>query len=202
MGFIKKNPALAAGIGLPLVVVLIFAIATIVPTWFVPAPRYDALFAVSVPTYASHDPGVGEVKYAVAQGHLKAYRRKPPAQGYELSDTQLFLFDAKTRGVREIFVPPSSLNDLTADWQEFPVPDVQSFVLDGSTTAPDGYEFRDRYTDGGGNFWPFFDGGPVQRVASVGKSGREVKIAVPNANGAYSAGNLHFLGWVTSGAPQ
>lgn len=206
MKFIKQNPALAAGIGLPVLVVVIFSLAAIVPTWLVASPRYDALFAITVPTYASHDPGVGEVKYAVDQGHLKAYRRKPPKQGYELSDTQLLLFDAKKESVREIFVPPSSLADLADDWQQFPVPEAQGFVLDPNTVSPDGYEFHDRYTYTNGynnEIWPFFfDGGPARPGVSVGKNGREVKVPLPNVNLVYSTGNVHFLGWITTGERQ
>lgn len=198
MNFIKRNPALAVGIGLPLAVVVLFAIAAIVPTWFVPPPRHDALFAITLPTYASRDPGTGEVKYAVDGGHLKAYRRKPPGQRYEESDTQLLLFDAKTRGVREIFVPPSSLEDLTNDWQEFPVPAAQGLVLDASTTSPDGYEFRNRDTYNT-ELWPFFSGGPSHQGLSLGKGGREVKITLPNSNDIYTGRNVHFLGWIISG---
>jgi len=197
MKFIKQNPALAVGIGLPLLVVVIFAIAAIVPSWLVAPPRYDALFTVTLAAYTSRDPGVGEVKYAVDHGHLKAYRRKPPAQHYDVSDGALLLFDAKSGGVREIFVPPLSLTDMTGDWQEFPVPEAQAFTLDASTTSPDGYEFHDRYTYGG-EVWPFFNGGPAWHGPSLGKSGREIKIALPAVNDSYSGTTVHFLGWVTS----
>ena len=200
MQFIKKNPALAVGIGLPLAVVVIFSIAAILPSWLVAPPRYDALFA-TVSAYGAHDPGAGEVKYAVDNGHLKAYRRKLPVQRFELSDGQLFVFDAQRGGVRPLFVPPSSLKDLTDDWQEFPVPQAQGLALDASTTSPDGYEFHDRF-EYNTELWPFFGGSGTRQGLSIGKHGREVKITLPSGTDLYARTNVHFLGWIVSGGAK
>lgn len=197
MEFLRKNPALAVGIGLPCAVVVLFFLATLVPSWLVAPPRYDALFTVSSACCAPHAPGDSEIKFSVSGGHLKAYRRKWPKTGYETSDLQLFLFDAKTLRLREISIAPSA-TPAGDDWQEFPVPETQSLTLDPSTTALDGYQFHER-SDYDGDVWPFFGGGGYGHESiSLGKNGREIKMALPNSGSFNANMNLHFLGWVTA----
>jgi hypothetical protein len=195
MRVLKENPALAVGIGLPILVVIFFAVATIVPSWLVAPPQYDVLFAVNIPNYAAHEPSNGEIKFAASNGHLKAYRRFDPKQACCPNNMQLYMFEAKTGRVHEIFIEPvSAPANADGNWKEFTVPEAEKLQIDPSTIAPDGYEFHDR-SGYGGEVWPFFAGHSVHDRMAIGKQGREVTIPLPVSNNIYIS-NAQFIGWV------
>jgi hypothetical protein len=195
MGLIKNNPALAVGIGLPVLVVLFFALASLIPTWLVAPPQYDALFTLEIPNYITHEAADGETKFEVLGGQLKAYRRFDEKHMNTGAHTQLYIFDARTLKARGISLPPTSIpSDADKDWHEMTVPDTQSLTLDPSPVAPDGYEFHDRFGQGPG-LWPLYGSVSDRNGFSIGKSGRDIRVMVPNAT-FYGNNGLRFLGWV------
>ncbi|MDP9128277.1 MAG: hypothetical protein M3N08_08480 [Pseudomonadota bacterium] len=199
MDFIRRNPALALGIGLPCLVVVLFSLAALIPAWIVPPPQYDALFATTGSAYTASDSASAELKFTVEKNHLKLYRRRAPKQG-GLSDTKLFRFDARTGSVSEISVPPPGPAEPISDaWQPLEVPDTQALVLDTRTTAPDGYQFHDRSPGYNGGLWPFFDGMPARENVTVSKDGRQIKVPLAEGNLYYTGGPIRLLGWITGG---
>jgi hypothetical protein len=196
MRFLWKNPALAAGIALPVIITILFALATIVPGRLVPPPQHDMLFTSN--TGAGRPGGSEELKFAVEEGVLKSYRRFN-SQLHYAPETKLYLFEARTLGVREIFVPPAGTRG-SEHWQEFPLPAAQSWRLAASSVAPDGYEVqgRDRGASTGG-LWPFFGGGAPDGI-TIAKNGRRIRVKLPVADTLYGH-DTRFVAWVTAASP-
>ncbi len=197
MRFIRENPALAAGIGLPILVVILFFLAAVVPSWLVAPPRYDMLYTLDVYyPYTLHTADSDDVRYDVVDGHLKAYNRWNKNR-YATTMTHLFLFDAEKMATREISSPPPIPAADDNEWHEFPIEETKGMTLDATSVAPDGYEFHDHY-DTGEFFWPIFSSQPDRERIFIEKNARTINLAIPGSS-TYQRGNPHFLGWITSG---
>lgn len=193
MRFIKENPALAAGIGLPFLLVVIFSLAAVIPQWLVAPPQYDLLFIANQYNNNSDT----EIRLQVVGGVLKAEQRKLERVNnyYNNNVPHLYRYSVRNNSVQEINLSPKSTVE-SKDWQEFSVPEVQSLKLDNNSKAPDGYEFAGQYGYSGGSiFFPF--GGRYRDGVSIIKDGRAV--ALPKIDGSYYyPGNVKFLGWIVS----
>lgn len=183
---IRKNPMLAAGILLPVVVVVFFVLATAIPRMLVEPPQYDFLFQ------SMQSPSTGlpiEITIAVEDERIKA-RAFKTERNYR-SIPKLFLVDVESQIVREIAIELPDDLDSFENGTYLEIPDLASRVVSTSRTAPDGYEVRGPGYRGG-DFFPFFRGGRSYSF-TLHKSGAVVD--VPQAEGSYYY-NASFLGWL------
>jgi hypothetical protein len=189
LAWIKKNPTLAAGIGLPLGLMILFSLASAIPASMVDAPKHDVLFYSQ--SYSSKP--VADVTLSVMNGKLKSQYKMQPNQ-YSNNVQNLYLYSAKTGIVKQINITPPDAG--TDDWQDFQIPEVSGLTLDTNLTAPDGYTFEAyRYRSGGDIGSLFFMGGGYRSNGPViAKSGRTVSIQ-PATDGYYGH-SAQFLGWV------
>jgi len=195
--FLRENPAIAFGLGLPLLLVVLCLLLSWLPSLLVAPPHYDVLYATEYYNYPNgiHISVVNQKVQVFYQGKAKQIR--PP---------RLWRYDHKTGGVKEIsFVLPPSL--LSTEKKPSPedvvkitpidVPDLEGLTVDSTSVAPDGYEFkigRNRYPKSlfGGLFYTSY----YSQETVLTKNGR--KIRLPNASGGYYNNNIHFIGWVIS----
>lgn len=188
LAWMKQNPTLAAGIGLPLVLIILFSIASAVPNMLVEAPKHDVLFYAQ--TY-SNKPGT-DVTLSVVNGRLKAQYKKRADQ-YSSNTQNLYLYSAKSGTVKQINVtPPDAGID---NWQDFAVPEVSNLTLDTNLTAPDGYTYeshRTRYSSDIGSL--FFMGSYRSNGPVLSKDGRTIPLNPVSSD--YYGYNAQFLGWV------
>jgi hypothetical protein len=196
--FLRENPTIAFGLGLPLLVVVAFLLISGIPTLLVASPKYDVLYATE---YYNYQDGVqisviDQKVQLVYQGNVQG-SRKP----------RLWRYDPKTGAVKEItFVLPPGLSrdgnrpDTSGEVLKttlIDVPDLDGLVIDSSSIAPDGYEFSvgtNRYS--GNVFGGLFNSSRYRHEAVLTKKGRS--ISLPNAAGRYYSSNTHFIGWVES----
>ena len=195
--FLRENPTIAFGLGLPLLLVVAFLLVSGIPALLVAPPQYDVLYATEYYNYAQgvQISVVNQRVQVVYQGGLQGYQ-KP----------RLWRYSPKTGALREIAIvlppglaPAQGPRDAEAVSRVTPidVPDVAGLTVDSSSIAPDGYEFvaggarysRDIFTG-------LFDGSRYNEP-SLTKSGRSIRL--PNADGRVYYGNdAHFVGWVLS----
>lgn len=196
MKFIKENPALAAGVGLPVLLVILLILATLIPQWTVAPPQYDFLFTSS--SYENKNDY--EVRFSVRDGKLKAEQHRD--DDYRKSNSQydlnhLYRYDAKTGNVSEISF--NTKNDVEDNkWNEFEVESAKSLQLSNNSIAPDGYQFYGdgSYYSGGGMFFPF-GGSSYHSGIFLAKSGRKVTVPLTTINRySYNYYNTKFIGWV------
>ncbi len=195
MRFIKENPALSAGIGLPVLLVLLFSLATIIPQWLVAPPQYDVIFVMR------NQPCVGEeskVSFEFIKGKIRAKYIYPKNANGSVScyDSQkLFRFDAKNMTSKEITFEVPAKNEDGAEWKELEIEELKNIKLDNSPVAPDGYEFVNVDNDYRGGISPF--AGRSNRTGLViSKSGRKFEILSDSRDRFYHYGNTGFIGWV------
>jgi hypothetical protein len=196
--FLRENPTIAFGLGLPLLLVVAFLLISGIPTLLVTSPQYDVLYATE---YYNNQNGVqiSVVNQKVQVTYLGSVQdnRRP----------RLWRFDPKTGAVKEISIvlPPglTPAGKIPATPEEaskttmINIPDLEGLTIDSSSIAPDGYEFsagRDRYS--GNVFGGLFYSSRYRHEAVLTKNGRSIRL--PNAVGRYYSSNTRFIGWVVS----
>jgi hypothetical protein len=186
MSFIKRNYSLLIGILLPVLLVIVFWIAMIIPQMLVDPPHYDLIL---FSRFHPHGPVIeGTVNFDVKNGRLRAtYRANLKRNSYG-GMPNLYYFNVSTGSLR-----PISMNvpDALEDGAVIPVPELEQYTLSSERLSADGYRFDNTYR--GSRGFLFFYG--YRYYAKLEKKGRILKIPGPeNYNG-----NLEFLAWVQAG---
>ncbi len=194
--FLRENPTIAFGLGLPLILVVVFLLVSGIPSLLVAPPQYDVLYATEYNNYQNgvQISVVGQKVQVIHQGSVQNNRQP-----------RLWRFNPKTGAVKEIaFLLPSGLaaaGKTPATPEEVSkttlinVPDLEELKIDSSSIAPDGYEFsvgRDRYS--GNVFGGMFYSSRYRHDAVLTKNGRSIRL--PKAVNRYYSSNTRFIGWV------
>jgi hypothetical protein len=196
--FLRENPTIAFGLGLPLLLVLVFLLISGIPSLLVDPPQHDVIYATEYYNYQSGvQISVADRKVQVVYQGSVLNAQKP----------RIWRYDAKTGAVREIayLLPPGltppGKNPVTPEDVSkttlIDVPDLDGVTIDSASIAPDGYEFSiasDRY--GRNLFDGLFYSSRYRNEAVLMKKGRSIRL--PNAAGQYYPGNTRFIGWVVS----
>jgi len=195
--FLRENPTIAFGLGLPLLLVIVFLLVSGIPTLLVDPPKYDVLYATG---YYDYQNGVqisvvNQKVEVVYQGRVRS-SRKP----------RLWRYNPKTGAVKEVAIilpsglplagtKPATAEDVTQT-TVIDVPDLQGLTVDSSSISPDGYEFSvgNRYSRN--VFGGLFYASSYRLEAVLTKNGRSFRL--PNPEGSYYGGNTRFIGWVVS----
>ncbi len=196
--FFRENPTIAFGLGLPLLLVVVFLLISGIPALLVAPPRYDVIYATEYNNYPNGvQISVVERKVQVVyQGNSAGYP-KP----------HLWRYSPKTGGVQEIpiMLPPGlappgqrpATPESAATITSIDVPDLAGLTIDSSSVAPDGYEFSAGPNGYSGDvFTGLFYGARYSREAVLTKKGRSVRL--PNAGNNYYSNNSRLIGWVVS----
>lgn len=196
--FLRENPTIAFGLGLPLLLVVAFLLISGIPALLVDPPQYDVLYATEYNNYPNgvQISVVNQKAQIVYQGSSVGYQ-KP----------RLWRYSPKTGGVREIafMLPPDLLPrgqkpatpEEAARITPIDVPDLAGLTVDSSSIAPDGYEFSAGINGYSGDvFIGLFYSSRYRNGAVLTKKGRSIRL--PNAGNAYYSNNTRFIGWVVS----
>jgi len=196
--FLRENPTIAFGLGLPLLLVVGFLLISGVPALLVEPPQYDVLYATEYPNYPNgvQISVVSQKVQVVYQGNTQGYQ-KP----------RLWRYSPKTGAVKEIAImlPPGLLppgqkpptSEEAAKITPIEVPDLAGLTVDSSSIAPDGYEFSAGPNGYSGDvFTGLFYSSRYRNEAVLTKKGRSVRL--PNAGNMYYGNNTHFVGWVVA----
>ena len=197
--FIRENPTIAFGLGLPLLLVVVFVLISGIPALLVAPPQYDVLYTTE---YYNNSAGVqisvvDRKVRAVYQGALMGYQ-----------NPRLWRYTPKTGAVKEIAIPlppglmPQGVGTVTPEMASRITPidilDVADLTMDSSSIAPDGYEFAAGANDYGRDiFGGLFFNSRYRDEAVLKKAGRSVRL--PNAgNTIYYGSSARLIGWVVS----
>jgi hypothetical protein len=199
---LRENAFLAAAVALPLVVVVFFVLASLVPRWLVPPPAYDLLIrANDVYTQATSRVSVD---YAVRDGGLEVVVKPLPPGGYNTSArSRLFLFDHATMSVSEITV---EMPDHFENLQEHDPPLTRRIAALGGRRvldhlqAPDGYQLENRGSRGAGIVGELFGMSRYGAEMALVKKGRVVPVKLPLAFQEVYYAPISFVGWVEPAA--
>ena len=196
--FFRENPTIAFGLGLPLLLVVVFLLVSGIPALFVDPPQYDVLYASD---YYNSNAGV---QISVVNKKVQVVYQGA-SQGYQ--KPRLWRYSPSTGAVREIAImlppdlaPPGQRNptpEEAAKITPIDVPDVAGLTVDSSSIAPDGYEFSTGGNGYGGDvFTGLFYASRYRSEAVLTKKGRSIRLPREgNMNYSY---NTRFVGWVVS----
>jgi hypothetical protein len=196
--FLRENPTIVFGLGLPLLLVMVFLAVSGIPALLVAPPQHDVLYATE---YYNSQEGV---QIAVVDQQVQVSFR-----GIELGGQipRLWRYHSDTGAIQEIAIvlPPSltSLGAKSAEPGDFlittpiAISDLKGVAVDSSSIAPDGYEFStdsDRYSGNllGGPFYSSRN----RHQATLAKNGRNIRL--PNTDNIYYRQQTRFIGWVVS----
>lgn len=195
--FLRENPTIAFGLGLPLLLVVVFLLVSGVPSLLVAAPQYDVLYATQYYDFANG------VQISVVDQKVQVVYRGG-AQGYQRP--RLWRYSAKTGAVQEIAIllpadvapePNAAGSEASSRVVTIDVPALVELTVDPSSIAPDGYEFSAGATDYPRDvFSELFGFSRYRNEAVLEKDGRSIRL--PSADGVYYYGNTRFIGWVIS----
>jgi len=196
--FLRENPTIAFGLGLPLLLVVIFLLISGIPTLTVASPQYDVLYVTG------YNNRLNSVQILVKDHKVQVIHQTSP---YGNQTPRLWRYIAETGAVKEIPIlrPPGSapvanrpyVPTKDSEATVIDVPDLDGLTVDSSSIAPDGYEFSGAYNRHSRNvFGGLFYSSRYNNQAVLTKNGRRIRL--PNAVDHYYSRNTQFVGWVVS----
>ena len=190
--YMRQNPMIAAGILLPLVIVVFFILATAIPKFLVEPPAHDFLF--TVPDNNSSQPEI-EVRFDVVNNRLRVRLFKKKSNYPAVY--KLYLFDHETLDVREIPIDLPNDTESFEDADEIDLADLANRSISTERRAPDGYEIRPPRSRNGNLMTALFGSNRRNRL-SIHKSGAVIDVPHPGNDAYYYYYNVNFLGWLTN----
>jgi len=188
--FLRENLMIVVSIALPLLVVIFFALASVLPGLYATPPAYDLLLTHQGGVLATDSPV--KISLTVKEERLSATLIKSNGNTYG-NNPRIFRYDHVSGEVREINIPiPADMAELP-EGSELPVPELARLRISSALRAPDGYEFRG-YRRGGGLMMELFGGNRNRHDVTIAKDGAIVRLRLPASD--YWYGEVRFLGWV------
>ena len=183
---LKENLILIVGAALPILLVVIFYFAAVLPKIFVKPPKIDLLYLTT--TYP-HDGITTEVK----DGTLKIWITPEVRKG-SLPMPRLFRFSAKT--LTSIAIPISLSTTpgivIVNKGNELSIPEIKDLKLDTQETGPDGYKAETSFPNAGSVVNLFLLN--TKRALLISKNGNVINVSDEKNMDGYKS--IKFLGWV------
>lgn len=191
LSFLKRHGFVIAGVVLPILVLVAFAVARTLPKFLVEDPRYDLVYSV-VTGYGSQPHNV-VCEVGCVDGRVRARWARSEQPVYS-APVRVYRLHPATGAIEELAVPePANIEALTGI-QDLFFAGLDDVRIDTSPRAPDGYEFESTYSGGSGPFGGLFSSGSGGPRSRIKKNGRV--IAVPQTNhDAYGYESVVFIGW-------
>jgi hypothetical protein len=188
--FLRKNLMIVVSVALPLLVVIFFALASVLPGLYSTPPAHDLLLALHGRGTAKTSPV--RISLMIKNEHLSAVVVKSEKSTYD-NNPRLFRYHHLTGEVREIGIPlPEDIVDLE-EGSEILIPGLENTRISGAIRAPDGYEYRGRRR-GGGFMTELFGGSRNRTDVSIAKNGAIVRVRLPTLDYWYN--DVRLIGWV------
>lgn len=188
--FLRKNLMIVVSIALPLLVVLLFALASILPGLYSTPPAHDLL--VSLQDRATSRTSPYKIQLLVKGDQLRAVVVKLDKPDYE-NNPRLFRYSHLSGDVTEVNIPmPENLVELEEGF-EIAIPELEGLKVSDALRAPDGYEFRGRRR-GGGLMTELFGGSRNRTDVSIEKNGAIIRVRLPTSDYWYN--NIRLAGWI------
>ncbi|HNV88382.1 MAG TPA: hypothetical protein PKL53_05400 [Methylotenera sp.] len=186
--WIKENLVLVIGLTLPLLLIVLFFVATVIPKAFGTPPQYEMLFAAT--QYDYQKTAEFSLNFNVKNKQLMVKPKKIEDKNTNYNQVKLFVYDGKTETTREITLDNSKFTDGV----EVALEETRSFEIDTNNASPDGYVLDGPNYSGSGLLGGLFGGGYRNSGFRVKKGGVGYKI--PNTQQDYYYNQVQFIGWI------
>ena len=189
---IKENLALMVGLTFPVLLIIIFMLAAVIPKALGTAPQHELLFVTS--RYDYQAPSEYRVDFSVKNNQLMVKVKKDSEKDTNTNNTtkKLMAYDGKSESVREINIDWTKLASTALD-KEVALEETRQLHIDSSSTSPDGYLLDGPYYGDAGLLGGMFGGG--YRGGGYRLKKGSVAYKLPPGQPDYY-GQLQFLGWI------
>jgi hypothetical protein len=188
---LRDNPVIALSIALPILVVALFAAATVLPKLLVDPPAYSLLLVDNTADGSISSPV--NIDLSVVNDRVRVRISKREEDERE-QFPRIYIFDHATASVRDIPILLPDDIDKLKDGTEIVIPGLTNLRISAALRAPDGYEFQGYANGGAGLMTGLFGGSRTRNGVTIAKDGAIERIRLPVANDWY--GDIRFLGWV------
>jgi hypothetical protein len=189
--WLKENLVLAIGLTLPLLLIVLFFVASVLPKSMGVPPQYEMLFSTTKYEYQKSPNYV--IDFKVQDERLMMMAKKLDTNNNNGTSTKLMAYDGKTETVREITFDIDKTGAAASNG-EIILDETKAMKIDSSAVSPDGYSLEGPNYNGGGLLGGLFGGGYSNNTYRVKKGA--VGYKMPNMQPDYYYSNVHFLGWV------
>ncbi|MDP3679178.1 MAG: hypothetical protein Q8R23_08870 [Methylotenera sp.] len=189
--FIKQNLVLVTGLTLPLLLIVLFFMATVIPKAMGTPPQYEMLFTTT--RYDYQNPPDYLLDFAVKNQQLTVKARKSENKDRNYNAKILMAYDGKTETVREISIDIAKTAEAAING-EVVLAETKNMTIDTSSLSPDGYTLDGPSYGGGGMMMGMFGGGYRNSGFRLKKGGAGYQI--PNTQQNYYYNQVQFIGWV------
>ena len=186
--FIKENLVLVIGLALPVLLIVLFFVATVIPKSMGTPPQYEMLFTTTKYNYQNKPEYV--IDFNVKNQQLMVNSKKNDEKNYNNATKILMAYDGKTETVREIKIDASKLTE----GNEVLLEETKNLSIDTGVISPDGYTLEGPNYGGNGLVGGLFGGGYRNTGYRLKKGG--VGYKVPNMQPDYYYSQLQFIGWI------
>ena len=186
--FVKENLVLVIGLALPVLLIILFFVATVIPKSMGTPPQYEMLFTTTKYDYQNKPEYV--IDFNVKNQQLMLNLKKNDEKNYNNATKILMAYDGKTETVREIKIDASKLTE----GNEVLLEETKKLSIDTAVISPDGYMLEGPNYGGNGLVGGLFGGGYRNTGYRLKKGG--VGYKVPNMQPDYYYSQLQFIGWI------
>ncbi|HSH72879.1 MAG TPA: hypothetical protein VK974_07465 [Methylophilaceae bacterium] len=185
---LKQNLALVVGLTFPILLIIIFLLATVIPKALGNPPQYELLFISSRFDFQNTDEY--DVDFSIKSNQLKAKAMQNHDQNIGHTVKKLIVYDGKTEAVKEINIDWSRIANRS---NEVLLEETKSLKIDPSDTSPDGYMLDRPHYGNSGLLGGLFGGRSNDVGYRIKKGSVAYKLPVYEAN-YYE--QVQFLGWI------
>lgn len=189
--FIKENLVLVIGLTLPLLLIVLFFVATVIPKSMGTPPQYEMLFTTNHYDY-QNSPDYS-LEFAVKDQQLTVKTHKSERKDRNYTSKKLMAYDGKTETVREIVIDIAKTAEATTG-NAVVLEETKNMTIDTSSISPDGYTLDGPSYSGSGLVGGIFGGGYRNSGFRLKKG--SVGYLVPNTQQNAYYNQLQFVGWV------
>ena len=186
--FIKENLVLVIGLALPVLLIVLFFVATVIPKSMGTPPQYEMLFSTTRYDYQNKPEYV--LDFNVKNKQLMAKAIKYDEKINNNASKILMAYDGKTETTREIKIDASKL----ADGAEVILEETNKFSIDTAVISPDGYVLDSSNYNSNGLVGGLFGGGNRNSGYRLKKGGVGYKVPTLQPDNYYN--QLQFIGWI------
>lgn len=186
--FVKENLVLVIGLTLPVLLIVLFFVATVIPKSMGIPPQYEMLFTTTKYDYQNKPEYV--IDFNVKNQQLMVKAKKPDDKNYNNAVKLLMAYDGKTETVREIKIDASKFTE----GNEVLLEEAKNLSIDTGVISPDGFTLEGPNYGGNGLVGGLFGGGYRNTGYRLKKGG--VGYKVPNMQPDYYYSQLQFIGWI------
>lgn len=189
--FLKQNLVLAIGIALPLLLIMLFFVATVIPKSMATPPQYEMLFTTI--HYDYQNAADYQFDFSVQDHQLMVKAKKSDDKNRNYNTKKLMAYDGKTETVREITFDTAKAGAAAVN-SEVVLDEAKNMRIDTASISPDGYVLEGPNYGGNGLVGGIFGGGYRNSGYRLKKG--SVGYKVPNAQQNYYYNQMQFVGWI------